>query len=160
MTEKKKGLVSAVNRYAFLSLLAVPIIAGLETYYQNKCYDADTTYILGFWSWVYGISWVIAFSIRRKSLNKFIGYLKATGEDLEESLSFSDDGIEIELKGYFTNHYSWSSLSSVKDTKRHIQFTVAGVEFMCPKNMFSTEEITDIKQLLIEKANQPSQRTD
>jgi len=151
---RKKRLIIIINRYAFLSFLALPIIAGLETYYQNKYGDADTTYIMGFWTWVYGISWFIAFSIRRKSLNAFGAHLKNQGGNIEESVSFSDDGIDLDVKGYFTGHYAWTSLTSIKNTKRHIQFTVAGIEVMLPKDNFSPQEIDGIKMLLTEKANQ------
>lgn len=48
--ERRDRLILTVDRFAFLALLALLIIAGLEMYYQNRYGDPDTTYIGGFWT--------------------------------------------------------------------------------------------------------------
>jgi hypothetical protein len=146
--DRKSRLILAVDRYAFLSVLALPIIAGLEMYYQNRYGDPDTTYIGGCWTLVYGISWFIAFRMRRASPKKLVALMKAQGRNVEESVTFSNEGFGASVTGYFTSQYAWASLSSFTDAKRHLRFTVAGIEFMLSKKHFTPAELEQIKQLL------------
>jgi len=144
---RKDRLILTVDRSAFLAFLALPIIAGLEMYYQNRYGDPDTTYIGGFWTFVYGMGWLIAFLMRREGAKKFRAWLISQGKSIEETVRFTDSGFEASITGYFQSQYSWASLSAFTIGKRHIRLNVAGVEFMFPTKHFTPDEIHKIEAL-------------
>ena len=153
----KDRLIITVNRYAFTALLALPIIAGLETYYQNRYGDPHTTYIGGFWTWVYGALWLIAYIKRSRGPKRYIALLKARGQNLEESITFSDEGFEAVFDETLTGYYRWISLSSFKERKRYLIFTLASTEFMLPKKYFTADELEAIKALFRHKLQTANQ---
>jgi hypothetical protein len=109
--DRKDGLVhTARDRRVFLSLLALPIILGLETYYKNRYGDPGTIYIGGFWTWVYGLSCLIAFLIPRARTKMFQDLLEHNNHLVKETVRLSDDSIEMSFDRYFTLSYSWDSL--------------------------------------------------
>jgi len=111
----KDRLIITVNRYAFTALLALPIIAGLETYYQNRYGDPHTTYIGGFWTWVYGALWLIAYIKRSRGPKMIVALLKARRQNVEASITLSDEGFEAVFDVYFSGYYGWKSLVSFKE---------------------------------------------
>ena len=55
---------------------------------------------------------------------------------MEESITFSDEWFEATFDEYFTVRYRWTSITSFKEKKRYLAFTLAGIEYMLPKKHF------------------------
>jgi len=109
---RNERLIITVNRYAVTSLLAWPIIAGLEMYYTNLYGKPGTTYIGGFWTIVYGAWWLTAHNRRRRGIKRIIARLMARGQNVEESITFSDEWLEATFDEYFTARYRWASITT------------------------------------------------
>lgn len=85
--EKTRGLVGVVNNYALLSLLALPMILGLEIAFQVRCGNLGAPYFCGFLSIFYGANWIIVLLLRRSGLKGFSDMIRSRGDAVEQSVT-------------------------------------------------------------------------
>jgi len=153
---KNRLVLITPSYYTALALLAFPIIAGLETYYKNRYGDPGSIYVGGFWTFVYGFWLVSAFIARREVLKRSRLFLERQEQEIKETVRFSDDAFETTVAGYYSSCIPWTSLSSFRDSKNYLQFTLTGVEFLISKKHFTQEEVIQIIALLRAKSGLPN----
>jgi hypothetical protein len=156
-TDRREGLVWATRdtRWIFLSFLAFPLILGLEIYYLNRCGDSGTLYFCGFGTWVYGGTLVLLLLFRRAESIPFQNFFLDRGWNVEETVWFTEDAFEVKIAGYASYRYSWLSLTSFRDTRHTLQFTLGGNLWLIAKKHFTQDELAQILILLRQRQFRP-----
>jgi len=155
--DKKDALFFASDKTFNLALLAFFIILGLEIYYQNR-YLNDAIYLCGLGSGIYGALLLMAIRYRNQAKRKFESIYSNHNNNITESISFTEDFLEIQVNKSYSNKYYWDTLMRFNETKKHIIVYLGNLEFFVTKKYFSNSEIKEIKDLLQTKTNPQSKK--
>ena len=147
----KSSLIRSPDIFLNLSIFSFLVIFGIETYYRNVMGEPGTIYLTGFWTWVIGGLLVFFIYQRRRSVGRFRDFFKNSEGKIREILEISEAGLRHEIEGYAATDLSWTSLTTFKKTKSHIEVIIGGISLHIPRSILDEAETEALVTLLERK---------
>jgi len=134
-------------------LLVVLSLLGVQLYHNVAAADTPNVPLV---TALYALGWLVFLFNKRKNVRGLFMNAGAAGKDIRETVSFSDDGLEIAVEGLYSFHTCWERLKDYDIRRRTlIIYLSGGRKIKLALDTFSNEEIESIRELLNDRLRSP-----